>query len=219
MPLPLGLSYRRALLDAELERLEPGLAGVVVEVGAKQMARGGFRPPRDRVRRWVRLNLDPAERPEIVADGAALPVRDGTVDWVVCVEVLQYLPSPDAAMREIARVLVPGGAVLLAVPFLHRSDGPADRHRFTETRVRELLDAAGLCVAALAPQGRFFATVANQLRQAAAHVASRPLRWLVGAGVVPLAALLLVLDDLGPVRRSAFLGSFTTGFVAVARKG
>ena len=67
-------------------------------------------------------------------------------------------------------------------------------------------------------QGRFFATLANQLRQAAAHVGSRPIRWLVGAGLVPLAALLIALDGLGPVRRSPFLSSFATGFVALARK-
>ena len=193
---PLGLSYRRILLDVDLERLTPGLEGVVLEIGAKVMARGRWRPRRDRVRRWVRVDLE-----------------------VVCVEVLQYVVSPEAAMREIARVLVPGGTAVLTVPFFHRADGPTDRHRFTEMRARELVETAGLRTLALATQGRFFTTLANQLRQGAAHVASRPARWLVGAGLAPLTALLLVLDGLGPVRRSPFLSSFATGFVALARKG
>ena len=55
--------------------------------------------------------------------------------------------------------------------------------------------------------------------QAAAHVASRPGRWAVGAGILPLSALLSGLDALGAVRRSPFLSSFTTGFVVLARKG
>lgn len=167
----------------------------------------------------VGLNLDPGERPDIVADAQALPLRNVTVDGVVCVEVLQYVVSPDAAMREFARVLVPGGSAIVAVPFLHRADGPDDRHRFTATRLRELIEGAGLRVATLVPQGYLFTTVANQLRQAAAHVAPRPLRWAAGAGVVPLATLLLSLDRLGHVRRSGFFSSFTTGFVAVGRKG
>ena len=218
MPLPLGLSYRRALLDAELERLAGALGGMVVDVGAKRAPRGSFTPALGHVRRWLRVNIDPAERPDVVADAAALPLRGASADWVVCVEVLQYVVSPEAAMREIARVLAPGGAAVLAVPFFHRADGPTDRHRFTELRARELVEGAGLRTLALVAQGRFFATLANQLRQAAAHVGSRPIRWLVGAGLVPLAALLIALDGLGPVRRSPFLSSFATGFVALARK-
>ena len=217
--LPLGQSYRRILLDADLERLASGLGGVVLEIGAKPVARGCWRPRRDRVRRWLRLNLEPGERPDIVGDALALPLRDASVDWVVCVEVLQYVVSPEGAMLEIARVLSPGGTAVLAVPFFHRADGPTDRHRFTEVRARELIESAGLRTLALATQGRFFTTLANQLRQAIAHVGSRPARWLVGAGLVPLAALLRALDGLGPVRRSPFLSSFATGFVALARKG
>ena len=107
---------------------------------------------------------------------------------------------------------------MLAVPFFHRADGPTDRHRFTETRVRELLGVAGLEVDTVSAQGHLFATVANQLRQAAAQIGPGALRWLTAAGVVPLSALLLGLDGLPAVRRSLFLGSFTTGYVAVGRK-
>lgn len=217
--LPLGLSYRRMLLDADLEQLASGLAGVVLEIGAKREARGRWRPPVERVRRLVRLNLEPAECPDVVGDALALPLRSASVDSVVCVEVLQYVVSPERAMQEIARVLSSGGTAVLAVPFLHRADGPDDRHRFTATRLRELIEGAGLRVATLGPQGYLFTTVANQLRQAAAHVTARPLRWVVGAGIVPLAALLLSLDRLDHVRRSRFFSSFTTGFVAVGRKG
>jgi len=216
---PLGLSYRRALLDAELERLAGGLAGVVLEIGAKRIARGRWQPPLGRARRWVRLNLEPGERPDVVADAQALPLHDASVDWVVCVEVLQYVVAPEAAMREIARVLVHGGGAVIAVPFLHRADGPTDRHRFTEVSLLELIAGAGLRVHSLSAQARFFGTLANQVRQAVANIHSRPVRWLTAAPTVPLSALLIALDALGPVRRSAFLTSYATGFVALTRKG
>jgi SAM-dependent methyltransferase len=145
-------------------------------------------------------------------------VRDGTIDWVVCLEMLQYVASPDAAVREIVRVLRPGGATIVSVPFLHRSDGPTDRHRFTETRVRELLTAPGLRLEHVAAQAAFFGSLANQLRQAVAQVHSRWARWPLAATMRPLELGLIAADRLAVVGRSAFLSSFSTGFLAVARK-
>lgn len=48
-------------------------------------------------------------------DGAAeeLPFEDATVDVVFCERVFQHLDDPDAAVREFARVLRPGGRVAL----------------------------------------------------------------------------------------------------------
>ncbi|WP_105968957.1 methyltransferase domain-containing protein [Streptomyces geranii] len=46
-------------------------------------------------------------------DAVALPVPDASVDVVWCERVLQHLSEPDKAVREIARVLRPGGRVAL----------------------------------------------------------------------------------------------------------
>ncbi|GAA5128996.1 hypothetical protein GCM10023339_57630 [Alloalcanivorax gelatiniphagus] len=45
-----------------------------------------------------------------------LPLRDGSVDLLVCYHVLEHVPDDCAAMREIARVLSPRGLALLEVP-------------------------------------------------------------------------------------------------------
>jgi SAM-dependent methyltransferase len=44
----------------------------------------------------------------------ALPLRAGSVDAVVCVNVLDHLPSPEVAISEFARVLRPGGKLFLS---------------------------------------------------------------------------------------------------------
>jgi SAM-dependent methyltransferase len=44
-------------------------------------------------------------------DGSALPVRDGSVDLVVASHALEECADPEAAMRELARVLRPGGVL------------------------------------------------------------------------------------------------------------
>jgi ubiquinone/menaquinone biosynthesis C-methylase UbiE len=64
-----------------------------------------------RARRRAReLELTPTFK---VADAEQLPFDDATFDTVVCALGLCSIPRPEVAVREMARVLVPGGALLL----------------------------------------------------------------------------------------------------------
>lgn len=46
-------------------------------------------------------------------DATALPFPDDSVDAITCERVFQHLPDPEAAVREFARVLRPGGRVVV----------------------------------------------------------------------------------------------------------
>lgn len=48
----------------------------------------------------------------LASDVEHLPYPDRSFDYVICIEVLRYLPSPEGCVREIARVLRPGGVCL-----------------------------------------------------------------------------------------------------------
>lgn len=52
----------------------------------------------------------------VQGDALALPFVDGTFDRVICSEVLEHIPDDVAAMRELARVLRPGGTMAVTVP-------------------------------------------------------------------------------------------------------
>jgi SAM-dependent methyltransferase len=56
-----------------------------------------------------------ATSPATYVDGDAgdLPFADGSVDVLRCERVFQHLPDPEAATREFARVLAPGGRVVV----------------------------------------------------------------------------------------------------------
>lgn len=63
-----------------------------------------------------------------ITDGSLFEAT-GTVDVVVCTEVLEHLVDPEAAIRHLAGLLAPGGALVLTVP-----DGREDRHPAVERR-------------------------------------------------------------------------------------
>jgi SAM-dependent methyltransferase len=54
---------------------------------------------------------------DVNLDITALPLRDGAFDVVLCSHVLEHVPDDRAAMREIHRVLKPGGWAVLMVPW------------------------------------------------------------------------------------------------------
>jgi SAM-dependent methyltransferase len=51
-----------------------------------------------------------------IGDHERLPFADGVFDAVFCTEVLEHLRDPRRCLREIRRVLAPGGRVLVSVP-------------------------------------------------------------------------------------------------------
>jgi SAM-dependent methyltransferase len=50
------------------------------------------------------------------ADALALPFPDASFDHVIAAEVLEHIPGDRTALREIARVLRPGGTAAVTVP-------------------------------------------------------------------------------------------------------
>ena len=52
----------------------------------------------------------------IAADGLSLPFADRSFDKIICAEVLEHVPDHVAVIREINRVLKPGGFFVASVP-------------------------------------------------------------------------------------------------------
>jgi SAM-dependent methyltransferase len=63
----------------------------------------------------------------VQAPAEALPFEDGSFDVVSCLNALDHVDSPDAALREMARVLAPGGLLLLIVEVGHEPT-PTEPH-------------------------------------------------------------------------------------------
>ncbi|MBV9946043.1 MAG: class I SAM-dependent methyltransferase, partial [Myxococcales bacterium] len=97
-----------------------------------------------------RLGRFPNARAE-VADAHHLPYRGASFDAIVLFHTLTYAESPQRVLDECARVLRPGGrVVVLALDAHHRADVTApygERHAgFKPRALRGLLTRAGLAV-------------------------------------------------------------------------
>jgi ubiquinone/menaquinone biosynthesis C-methylase UbiE len=52
----------------------------------------------------------------IYADVCALPIPDASFDACLCIDMLEHLKDPQQPLREIKRILKPGGRLLIVVP-------------------------------------------------------------------------------------------------------
>jgi SAM-dependent methyltransferase len=101
------------------------------------------------------VNIDPARQPTYVADlNQPLPLEDGRYDTVISLNTLEHVRRDVFALSELARVLKPGGRMLLFVPFLYRIHGsPSDYHRHPAPWWETTLNELGLAPTIL-PLGR-----------------------------------------------------------------
>lgn len=64
-------------------------------------------------------------------------LQNEAFDTVLCTDVLEHLHSPDTLFQEMARILRPGGCLIVGVPFLYWvHEPPHDHHRYTQYKLR-----------------------------------------------------------------------------------
>lgn len=149
---------------------------------------------------------------DAVADLSALPFPDATFDAALNVVTLEHLREPGRALLEMARVLKPGGVLLLIAPHeweVHQA--PHDYFRYTCHGLRFLIQQAGLDVRTLAPAGGYFQLMSRRLLNGLQFFPG-PLKLLAAVFFVPPALLLPLLDRLDAAK------NFTLGYCCIASK-
>jgi SAM-dependent methyltransferase len=145
---------------------------------------------------WPGTVHEGARGADVIADLHDLPVEDAVFDAVLCTEVLEHVAEPARVLDELARVLRPGGSVLITVPFvggLHEE--PHDHYRYTSHGLRGLLGRAGFTGIDVEPLTGYWATLSHVLRHAAMNttpigVTPRPAARIAGALMFVLSELL-----------------------------
>jgi SAM-dependent methyltransferase len=120
----------------------------------------------DRVEAYDSLDLFPeGRRLTYVSDiQDMVDVPSSTYDTAICLEVLEHVPDPFCAAREICRILAPGGILILSVPHLSRLHAePYDFYRYTRHGIGHLLKQAGMETIELHERGALFTLVGHQV--------------------------------------------------------
>lgn len=200
----------------------PMLHGHVVDIGC---GHSPYRPLLTNATRYTGVEAEARYKPDVVAFAYNLPFADAGMDSAMLTEVLEHLAEPEAALRETARILKPGGALYVTVPMtwgLHYV--PHDYYRFTRYGLAHLLQKTGFEVEAIEPMGGLFTIISARLAGCVSTLfLDRPLRRVgVERGRLRLCAIPLAGFNLAAFYGSRALDRFWTedvfGWSALARK-
>lgn len=132
--------------------LERHARGDVLDVGGWDFFLSARRDPAIAFTSWTSLD-DGSRLPDVddpryraaAGDGEKMAFPDASFDTALCIQVLEHTFDPLAMVREMSRVLRPGGTAIFLIPqtsVLHQ----APRHycNFTRFWIAKAADAAGL---------------------------------------------------------------------------
>lgn len=140
-----GTPVDRYYIERFLERYTSAITGRVLEIGDREYTeRFGVGVSQSDVLHFE----EGSEVATFVGDLTSCPqIPDNTFDCIVLTQTLHYVFDMPAAVRELHRILAPGGTVLCTVPGLSQvsrwdMDRWGDRWRLTNLSARELFELA-----------------------------------------------------------------------------
>ena len=117
----------------------------------------------------------PYAKSTYVCDLSRIPVDAGRFDHVMFNQVLEHLPEPKTVLRELHRVLKPGGTIICTAPlFYEEHEVPYDFYRYTQFGHQHLFAESGFRIDRIEWMEGYLGTVAYQLDTAARYLPARP---------------------------------------------
>jgi SAM-dependent methyltransferase len=128
------------------------------------------------------------------SDIIAIPVADESFDVVLCTEVLEHVPEPIPAVREMARILRPGGRLLISAPLgSHLHQEPYHFYGgYTPHWYSRFLPAAGCDVTSIEPNCGFFSFFGQEAQRFSEYLRPKHTRRLGFARSAPLSVVWLL---------------------------
>jgi SAM-dependent methyltransferase len=187
------------------------MRGVVLDAGCGNM------PYKSLLGASTYIGMDVTGKVDVRGSMLDIPLKPGSVDAILCTEVLEHMLDPAAALAEFHRVLRKGGYLLVTTPFmLGLHDAPHDYYRYTKYGLAHLIRGAGFKVISLKEHTSSFQMLCQNTNVPLykAFLRLGKLRFVLG---VPLLGLWVVFNSLGRFGGKKG-GSDTLGYVCLAKK-
>ena len=123
-----------------------------------------------RIDRYIPMDIATSDSTAIVGDATRMPFATGCAQFVTSFDSLQHIHNYRGVLDEIARILAPGGAVLLTFPFMYCECDVQDHHRWTLQGMEFDLRAHGFEIFSISPRGGRFFTAASAMSWAIQHM-------------------------------------------------
>lgn len=107
---------------------------------------------------------NPTDKVDFFYDGKKLPFEDHYFDSVFSSEVFEHVFNLEDIIREITRVLKPGGNLMITIPFSWpEHEQPNDYARYTSFGIKDLLTRSGFKISIHEKGPSYIETVFQQL--------------------------------------------------------
>jgi SAM-dependent methyltransferase len=101
---------------------------------------------------------DRSGKTDVIISSEILPFENMQFDTIILTEVIEHMPDPFLSIKEIARILKPGGTLLLTWPFNYPiHEIPNDHFRFTEFQMDRLLKNNSIKITKIIRRGNWLA--------------------------------------------------------------
>lgn len=138
-------------LERELDAVASYLQGHLLNAGCGSRDLRSYLTEKG-VTRLTRYDIASTEPDVVIGPLESMPFEDASFDSALCNAVLEHVLDADRAIRELARVVRPGGYLVVAVPFLQPYHPcPGDFRRYTADGLAALGRSAGLHVVEILP--------------------------------------------------------------------
>lgn len=162
--------YIRTSIFNALTKCLPKLEGTLLDIGCGKMPYREYILDNSRVNKYVGLDIetaiayDASVQPDVTWNGDVMPFEDHSFDCAFGTEVLEHCPDPDKILKEVYRILKPGGVFFFTVPFLWPlHEVPHDEYRYTPFSLERKLNTAGFTTIDIQATGGWHASMAQML--------------------------------------------------------
>lgn len=114
---------------------------------------------------YITFDKKPGKNIDVVGDALNLPFSNHTFDTLISTQVLEHIEKPWIMVKEIYRVLKPGGICILTAPFLtpYHPD-PNDFFRYTKEGLESLFKNEGFEIIECSSYGQLFTVFSEFVR-------------------------------------------------------